>query len=180
MTARTIYSQETKEILTQEILNAIHCVRFATARLTVGKDRSSDARPPTTKVQERERRLRVDILCRDVLVKGVIKAKGGVIQIFGNAVHLELGGMHPYVRIQASDRVVIIPIAFLLANGPFANTYAEAAISSKRVFVGGHVLRVISPPLPDQADKIHIARIASRHVRLMLLSPLFLALCRYQ
>jgi hypothetical protein len=112
-----------------------------------------------------------------MLIKGVIKAKGRVIQIFGNAVHLELGGVYPYVRIQASNRIVIVALAFLVKNGSFADADTEAAIASKGIFVRVHVLGVIRPPLPDETDKVDISWIASRHICLVLLSPLFLALC---
>ena len=90
------------------------------------------------------------------------------VQKFGDTIYPRLGGVHPDVRIQARNRIMVQFFPFLIGNGTFPHAYTQPAIPRKGGFVRGGLCRPLGSPMPDHADKVHISWIALGDIGLVL------------
>jgi hypothetical protein len=105
----------------------------------------------------------------------MIELKRIVIQIFGNAVHSNLGAVDPNDRVQASNGIVIVLTAFLVTHGSFAHANANARMFGSGS-VGTSVDAVLLSELSDHANEINVTRVARCNVAFVFLRATLLSL----
>ena len=108
----------------------------------------------------------IDILRGIFLVKCVVKLEGLVIQIFADAINLQLAIMYHYQGIETSDRIIIISTHFFHTHRSFTHTDANlhVFIDSMMLFHGSGCMFSIST---NHTLKINITWISSITITLI-------------
>ena len=95
--------QQKVQIFRHHGLDAAHGKGLPGAGLAVRKDRGPPPATGTDEVDEGHGTMAVDLLRRRRLVECMVKREGRVIEVLGDAVHPQLGAVHPNGRMEARD-----------------------------------------------------------------------------
>ena len=110
------------------------------------------------------------------LIERVVETEAVVVQVLGDTVDLELGGVDVHGGVGARDTIVVLLGLLLVANGPLPHTNANfGRTPAVLVLLLLHNTRY--SPIPDETDEINVPGVPSSHISPLPVSSLNLSCC---
>jgi len=153
------------------MLNPTHGICFTRPRLPIGKHCSPTTLSYNYTLHQGKCGVNIQILGKRIFIECVIKAKGWMVQIFGNSIDTMFGYMYPYRGIDDGYGIMIFLGIFLGVYGTFSHTNTNFRMwySNRRCcrFTPSHgrtirlrYTHVCITPLLNKANKVDISGIS--------------------